>query len=661
MRHSSAFFYRSSNHRFWVVPYIHGRLIFAQLAVKAMMKKRFDMLLIDLPGFMNERSWLEAPLASFPLVSSLLIQADDGTCSNYPIVPTDAPWAAAWLAQRHSLEFKCIGPVDFGSSCDEILKLSLLEDERLVMKMGPQSFFNAAWLQLDSIRKDSPPKSIYSLLECGEAVANRISETISSGQKTLFICEYRLWWAVRKALEVNSASGTGNRNNKKDSQVCSCARLLEDPYLLWAAGLFDDYLTVNRRFHESLASGNAGSFDKLAVMVDLIKASSKSSGARDLRADTSCKLATLIRNLKNTTVPSAGANISPARFLEEVAKCFTPESEDALARLFLDYPLPTLFDTAQNPPEYFEISEGKIATTKKWFDLPDVFHAHPYGERHHSETEEASPEGEDFNLMPWLQWVHPFITRQEAKSLGERTSNYRWAVERDYALHRKACSLARELVNSTERPDLMDAEGLGDHTPVVFIFNINSKKPSKYTLVSDNNATRRQMQFKGFEWRPPEDAPDPDSVYSLFAPTRSLETLFEGHIEREIIDSLAILFSGPGMGVERYTAITRQPFQYQCRVRPQEDPSLKEFRHSELGLAWAIKYARKAVIAVAVAGWEPSQAVQNFARKRQKEILMIPLSELPERLTGRLRQLHFISTALKVHPDCRRIVARFVK
>jgi hypothetical protein len=300
-----------------------------------------------------------------------------------------------------------------------------------------------------------------------------------------------------------------------------------------------------------------------------------------------------------------------------------------------------------------------MVSTDKSFDLPDVFHAYPYGEPGRFQAVQGFPTGEDPDLAPWLRYVRPVLTRQEAKELGLRTSNSRWAVSGDFELHTRACSLVCQAAAERESAVLGD-EILGEYTPVVFLFRVFSEEITKYTLVHNSSLPYREEELRrqGLEAAGREAARD--YVYSLFATTRKLDLLFEDHIEREFVTSLTLLFSGKGMGIQRYAAIIRQPRKYQCRQGPREDPELRNFRSCDIGLAWAVKYARKTVLAVAAPGWEPRREVEDFAHKQSKRILTVPLAVLPHDLTERISRLHFISNALKAHPECERIVARFV-
>ncbi len=662
MSHATAFCYRRSNDRCWVVPYVRGRLVYAEAAVKTLQKNVFDNVLLDLPAFMNHGSWLDAPLDSFPLVSSLLVQGDEETCSLLPLIPTDAACATAWFAKNRSLSFECVDPVLLlDRSCQDIPAIASLGDERFVSRMSLKSHFEKAWDQLDTLWENSPDSSVKNLILHGNAVANRIHDRISSGRKVLFVCEYRVWWAVRRALDMGVPIREESAGNSAPPPERSCALLLEDPYFMWSAGMFDDYLTVNKKFHESLRSESVASFNKYEALAELMGSVSKECDSMIARNDAG-KISSLALNSRSKTKTEEWTDLSSPQSFESVRSKLGAEAEAVLSRLLLDYPMPTVLDTANNPPQYFKIAEDKMVPDTASFDLPDVFHANPYGEfisARETETAGVPARSKSFGFVSWLSSVHPFLTRQEAKELDENNYGSRFAVKRDYVLHAYACQIIRQAAMREASAD-PDNEELGVFTPISFIFSNGHEKPGMPTVISDNNLTQRQIDLGCEDRIYRKKMPPPDSVYSLYATKRACDSLFEEHIQRESITSLTLLFSGSEMGLERYAAIMQRPEKFQCRKRPQQDPELRGFRCSDLGLAWAIKYAEKNVIAAAGPGWEPSPIIQKFAQKRKKRILTLSLDLLPGDLANRLQQLHFISASLKRHPECEKIVARFV-
>jgi hypothetical protein len=663
MSHAMAFSLRLSNCRLWVVPYVHGRLIFAEAAVKTLHKRIFDTVLLDLPSFMSHDSWLEAPLESFPLVSSLLIKEDGESCSLFPMVPTDAACATAWFARKHSLAFECVDSVILlDDSCHDIPTATSFGDERLIWRMGLKSHFEMAWHQLDRQWENTPDSSIKNLMIHGKAVADRVRHGISSSRRMLFVCEYRLWWAVNKAMDMSAHDQCESGKKNRLLPARSCALLLEDPYFMWAAGLFDDYLAINKRFLESLQSRSIASFNKYETLAGLIGNLSKKGDLINMCNDAKEALTSFVHALRDKSNLGRSQDLSPARFFDNIRSQLGDKAEGELTRMLLDYPMPTVLDTAKNPPQFFKVTEDRIVPDNAKFDLPDVFHANPYGEvvSSENESEDRPSQPGSVDLGSCLRNVHPVITRQEAKELSEYDFGIRWAVKKDYELHAHACQIVRQALSRRGQTG-EEKEEFGEFTPIFFVFCNGPQRPRKHTVISDNNVTQRQMNL-GYVRRSNRDRmPAPDSVYSLFATMQEHEVLLDDHIERELITSLTLLFSGAAMGLERYAAITQRPEKYQCRTRPQEDPDLEAFRYPDLGLAWAIKYAQKNAIAVACREWEPSPAVQEFAREKRRQILTLPLDILPGKLAVRLQQLHFISTPLKRHSECERIMARFVR
>lgn len=662
MSHALAFRYQRSRCRLRVVPYVRTRLVFAQAAVRTMEKKEFDRVLLDLPCFMNHGSWLDAPLESFPLVSSVLIKGEKETCSLFPLVPTDAACAAAWLAKKRSLVFECVGPLVLpDGSRRGIPSIQSLGNERLISGMSLKSYFEAAWQHLDSLGENTADSSIKNLIFFGEEVADRIRDTVTSGLEVLFVCEYRLWWAVSRALGTAGPHGRcESGKNGIPPTARSCARLLEDPYFMWSAGLFDDYLTINKKFQESLQSGSIASFDKYKTLAELTGRLWKKGNSRNRQKDAAQILRSMIRDLRDKTKSVGSGYGSPALFFENIRSRLGSEAEDEIARELLNYPMPAIVDAASNPPQYFEIAGDRILPGKSGFDLPDVFHANPYGEIQSSDTEARPGRAQGSGASFQLCTVHPAVTRQEAKELDKNPAGTRWALKKDYELHAHACRIAREAALRSKQAAPKNEE-LGVFTPVAFVFCSGFKTPTTCTVIRDDNLTQRQMNLGQIHSIGSGRMPPPDSVYSLLATRQGREVLFENHIERESITSLTLLFSGSEMGLERYAAIAQRPDRLQCRMRPQEDPELSAFGHSELGLVWAVKYAEKNAIAVAYPGWKPSPDVLKYAHKMQKRILTLPLDILPGEMAGRLQQLHFISNPLKLHPECERIVSRFVR
>jgi len=321
----------------------------------------------------------------------------------------------------------------------------------------------------------------------------------------------------------------------------------------------------------------------------------------------------------------------------------------AIAKDLLDYPQAKASDADQLLPAYLQVTSDTVVEAHDHFSLADVFHARPYYDATSVERGRFLTAQEQVDRQRWLAALRPFVTRQEAKLLTRGVGGMvRWAVKSDYQLHQRVCALLRGMAQST---------GLDEFTPVAFVFT-SSTEGNHSSCVHDSNITQRGMEL-GDATLGGSVRLEPDMVYSLFSTVSGRETPFPPHLERDCLTTLALLFTGVSMGLERYASITARPKKLQCRVPPESDSELAGFGLAERGLAWCVKWATDAVIAAVHPGWEPSGKLLEFAQKRRVEILRIGLDALPEATVRRLQQMHYTSTSLKRHPDSETIVQRF--
>jgi len=75
---------------------VKGRLVFAEVAAKAILKGNYDIVIVDLPYFLHDGKWMDACVDLFPLVSSLVIKNAD-SFSTVAITPNDAACISVFL------------------------------------------------------------------------------------------------------------------------------------------------------------------------------------------------------------------------------------------------------------------------------------------------------------------------------------------------------------------------------------------------------------------------------------------------------------------------------------------------------------------------------------------------------------------------------------
>ena len=679
-----------------VLPYVRGRLAFAEIAARAMQAERFECLAVDLPRFLHDGKLLDAALGLFPLVSSLLIKNTDGSCALLSFTPSDAACVAVFLARKKPIETCCIDQSRLSNNSEGVSSGSglPLEDDHSAVTDGVEAYFEPSWKRMDSAWSETAPPERDVTSSKAAVVASSLEQVLAKGKKTLFVCEYRLWWAVRKQLDSEERPTTPEVSPEREGRPA--ALVVEDPYVLWSRGFFDDYPFINFKFYQCLVRSNVGSFDKHRI---LEKTLAGATSPRMLKqcGSPSMRLLVIWRRYLSALVAASRRMVPlPAEHLLDSAReCVGADFAEYLAKSLLQYPLPTLNQAEDPTPSFLRVTPDSTTLVETGFDLPDAFHCTSYYGPAASETEQFYPATEQEARQRWVDLVHPSITRQESREMGEDRGSMRWAVRPDYELHQTVCSWIRDIakrqywatramkswgrlhegihwkatLSARARGEealyvkqrlrsRVCSERFDEYTPISFVFSRDVQLDAACAVHDSNIVLRRMELEEGDHVGLPERVVS--LFYSVFTTRSHVDSLGGADLQADSLTSLTFLLTRAWMGLERYDAISRQPTARQCRIAPMEDPELRIFEPGEVGLAWAIKYANDAVIAVAYAGWKPSALVRKFAIDRGVAILSVPLSALTPSLIRRLRVMFFISTRLKKHCESEKIVSRFV-
>ena len=672
-----------------VIPYVRGRLVFAELTARAIAAGQYDRVLVDLPCFLNGSHYGSVPPGLFPSVSSLVIRNARGRFISIPFTPSDAAACAVAATQRiHGsgqttrLEFVDDSQViNYQEYLDH--PEPALSDDYSVLVDGLAAYFSRPFRELDASFQRLPEQDQFYLDYRAGQVAARIAAHLTEGRRTLLVCEYRLWHRVATCLEQDHP---GRSSLLLPWTDLAAALVIEEPNQFWALGLLDDYPAVVYQFWKSLDAGGLESFDKLDSLNALITTS-----LSDEEAQISCRKATCFQRYLSTRLTAERHHCpAPVTHLFEAAHaCAGRHFAHRLASGFLDYP-------ATKPEyvyEYLAIHAHGISPGQPPFEFPDLLVRHP----RYAAADSISTNGPHEDRFSLLAKVRPYLTRSEKELLraGSRRGP-NWAIAPDYDLHAIACErvriavdrqlrirnhqamkswgsmgagihmkatinalargessiyVKRRSVNSSKHPHLNEA------TPIVFLFEEDLSGHDTH-LVHDSNITQRKREL-GIRDRHTDDGPVADSVYSLYATFNRRTVMCGGHLTCDQLSSIVFLYTRH-MGVQRYEAIYRRPERLQCRINPAYDPELETFTETERGTAWAIKYADGCIVVAARAGWQPSSQLQAYARVKQVEIIVLPLTSFAPDMLRRIRSLHFTSTAMKRHPQRDRIVERFL-
>jgi len=290
-----------------------------------------------------------------------------------------------------------------------------------------------------------------------------------------------------------------------------------------------------------------------------------------------------------------------------------------------------------SPDEKEELQRNQVHTGVRW-EVTDDFRLHAQASRH-------------LRFLVQARLRHYFPKR----SWGKMEGGLHWKAILGALARGEKAVYVKHRTYSEDRFLTLD-----EHTPVVFLLAPEEEIDKSFCLcVHDSNLTQRHLEL-GLKSFRSKKCPDPDQVYSVLFTSRSTQNLLEGHVQQENLTSLCTLYTKHVMGVERYKAITRREAKHQCRYKPTNDPEIRSLPPSQLGIAWAIKYAKDAVMVAAPPGWQLPRVLQQYAQKKGIKIITVSLSSLQTGFVDRLSRCFFLSTTLKRHPRHEQIARRFI-
>ncbi len=672
----------------FVIPYVKGRLVFAELAARFVLEGHFDQVLVDLPCFLNDQEPNTLPVHLFPLTSSLVIRNNASSFVSIPFVPNDAACiaiAATQMIRKHSpttLQFVDDSHVISYQQYLHQPEPELAEDYSVHID-GLSRYFSEPFKQLGDNRDSlSDDTRFYTEHRAGE-VSEHVVQALASGKRTLLVCEYSLWRLVDSMLDSGVYAGR-SRLVLPWSDV-SAAIVLENPCQMWAMGLIDDYPVIVEEFYRLFQEGKLDEFDKL----DRINARLAECIADPRRPLSVRSLLTFRRYLVNRLSADRCFVPLPMQHLFDAAHAALGRHfSHELERQLLHYPV----DEMETVLHFLKINEGSLRFSNTEFEIPELCERISY-----SMGILPPDPGKDYaERLGTAARVHPHLSKREQAELGTKQGGVTWQLASEYKMHRNVCTQVREMLEMEEWEEdflikrswgstghgidmratiasLVSGENaiyikqrrsrklttgrLNDNTPTVFLFEDDLTRHGCYT-VHDSNATQRKWELDMLE-RINDDDPPPDCVESVYATYNEEASLCDGHIDLRKLSSIVFLCTNH-MGTERYKHIARLPEQRQCRHAPQKDPELELFSYNDIGIAWAIKYALDCIIVVAREGWSPSQLISDYAHSCNVDILTTSLERLSEDTVERMKYSHSASTPLKISPRREEILNRYI-
>ncbi len=468
-----------------VIPYVRGRLVFAHLAAQALSRGAYDLVLVDLPVFMNDPQWLAHPLGLMPLVSLAIFQRKDKDLRAIAFGPHDAATLGVYLAQRQGVPYRCVDDSDllhYPAGAIFAPELPVRDDYR-VFSHGLKGFFEPLWAGMEKAWEEAGEDLRFFTRYRAQEVANRLREAWTGSGRALFLCDYQLWWALRRTLA--SPPQEKIKYIFRWRQSPGVLRV-EDPYFAWVQGLLDDYPALNLEFWNLVQTGQAASFDKLEAFEARLKRTLTSTpmqaarppaaenviflkkylkdfpgkddweeddedgdGAEEQLAVSVRSLISFLHYLKKLTVIHKRLVPEPGgQFFHATQACGGKALHRAMARAFLEYPARL---TGQQIKMILKSSGAVIMggpglLLPGYEGLPSFFTGRPFS----PVLEGASwmeTDAEQQARQATCDLIHQEMTFDEREEL-ERipdTTHTRWEVKDDYCQHARASAYVRHL------------------------------------------------------------------------------------------------------------------------------------------------------------------------------------------------------------------------
>ncbi len=672
--------------------------MFAEMAARAIEEDNFEQVVADLPFFMNTGALWEKAVKLFPQVSSLLIKRNDDTFAVFPFVPNDAACmslAAVKLLKDwgRDIELRCIDDSHIIHYPRESLVQPVIRmrDDQFVFTEGLDEYYNAMYAQLESslseVTEDQRLFNEYRAI----LVSERIKGCMAGGKKTLFVCEYRLWWQIQKTLNASHPKPVHYYAQKwKDVQA---AHVLSDPIDLWKRGAMDDSTTIVKQFYDRFQSASLKTFDKLDEIAALIKNHFKVESQRRRGCSSIRKTILFYQYLQNRV--AADLRITPLviRHLYDSAhSCIGRQYAKTLAVKCLEYP----YSGQDSVQRFIVIGQNSVTMGTEGFDIPHsakrLFLYTGTDQYSYDHFHDDLSWAVDRNTM--LDDFFNNLSDSEKNGLSNYTG-FKWEIRRDFKLIESVCSDARERIMREQYKEKNmrswgsmgdgiewkatiasrasgedsvyirkrsmnrnNGKKLNEFTPVIFIFTDDMKGHVVKHLEEGNEAyhyyASEEKDFIDFRKM------KVDCVHYALMTYPEEKVVYPKHIFRCDLSSLALMYTRGLLKEQRFKQLIKRPERYLCRTFPQLDTEIKNFPLSEIGVAWGLKYAEESVLVIAKDGWRSSEELAEFAENKKTRIMHQPLSRFSPDVIERLRKLYLISTDLEYHPGRDSIVKRFV-
>lgn len=653
----------------FVVPSVHGRLVFAHLVVEACRRRRFDVLAVELPASHAHDGSLDWIRDLSPGTGMLLravgrpvrVELARDTAGGIfggpstvlarradaiPVTPSDSIVMALrcprLLADRWPGWHPEIVPIDADHrpTARPALRGRIVDDYAACVE--GLSVFHDRWRARWRSARIEPLDMIRE-----RVMASHLARFVKEGREVLFVCGAAHWQPIADLLDDGVAPGPAAPEGTRKRRSRTADRIVAvEPSLAWLWGWLDDVPGVVWEFERACQEGKTADWDKRDATRGLLAAALERLQQRG-HAVSARRLIKMHRY--RDVLLSADGRWTPElddHIVHTANTCVSRRFGEALKRLALEYPVPDhALPTAVSLSRTTD-GRGVLHVRGAAFLCEPEDPAIGSGRRLPLplDTGLTATERVELGTMPWIyrdwpaeQMLHNRLIAR-ARLLAHRSAvettvrRFEGTLGLGVAWRRTLRSHAAgtpELYVRLQRGGRRPSRRCDGRCPVVWVFDAETPATQTFTGIVPRDAHTHVPQ-----------------CYSAFYWLTACRQVGQTPIQQFVTAYSVSLMRGlMGSGRHRSPAsvnamVASFPAHRRATIAPWRDRSLGAFAGFDLAVAAAIKYAGDHVIVVSLPSHAIGTGVEAFARERRVRIIRISRDQFERSALERLSLDH---------------------
>jgi len=682
----------------YVVPSIHYRQVFAQLVYEACLRKRFDVIAVELPPSFGRMGMVDAYLKMAPapglvinpLGNTRLMEVpvdDHPDCKEmevrpvtagvmYPFSPCDSIVMALRCPDLLSAHWSGWEPElalidgEYGESERPRKRLPIQDDYEVIVR-GLTCFYERIEESLQSGR-DAEVDTQRELI-----MASHLRRFLDEGKDILFVCGAAHWKNIRRRLDEGRHDVPVIDTRERPHEL-TLAPI--DPSVAWLWGWLDDIPLVAWGFETTCQQTEYPGYDKRESIEDVMKAGILASRAANIPV--SIRRLEIMKRFTEVLCSAAGRWIPELddHLVAGAAACVEDRFSEIIKEEALKFPAPLPHGVSMATVMPADEDSFYVKTQDRMFLLKFPKSESERTRRCKIGVPMDVSESELEESRGWLhkrEWPPETklrrIMTERARALVDREDQTVRNMRRGFVRKFAGCmgdgpDWRRTIRSYATKENLLyvrqsrrykqskrgDLSGKEAPDPVVWIFN----PLSPIVLRSETYIEPSGHRYcSGFIY---VAASRPIAIGQILSfELAALTDLYLSRERREAekeVDGLT-----PAQRQAKDDAFIRTiPETKRCSLRPWEDPELRNFHGTNQALAAAIKYASTRVIVVSRSVAPIESSIHKFAEQKGIEITRVSIDDFEQKRLERFQTIHFVPSPVDIYrapyPWCSRFV-----